>query len=182
MRRTMRRRLLFLLTFAIVLSACSKREAAQQELARQGISFNERDFIENARGGNAGAVKLFLEAGMDSEVKTRDSQTALMVAALANQVDVVKVLLEYGADTDAKNRHGGTALMSAAWKGNAEIVDLIVAKGPDLSIKDSRGMDALMFAAWENHPGIVKALLNKGAEVDARDTEGWTVHAGCVQG
>ncbi len=41
---------------------------------------------------------------MDSEVKTRDDQTALMVAALANQVDVVKVLLEYGAETECEKQ------------------------------------------------------------------------------
>ena len=58
MRRTMRRRLLFLLTFANVLSACGRGEKAQQELARQGIEYSETKFIESAREGNADAVKL----------------------------------------------------------------------------------------------------------------------------
>lgn len=76
----MQRRVILLLTFALALSACGRSEKAQQELARRGINFNEMDFLENACSGNAGTVKLFLDAGMDREVKTRDGQTALMVA------------------------------------------------------------------------------------------------------
>lgn len=173
MRRTMRRGLL-LLTFVIALSACSKQEEAQAELARQGIDYNETKFIESARDGNAEAVKLFLDGGMNTEVKTRDGQTPLMVAALANKADVVKLLLDRGADVNAKNKYGGTALMNAAWKGHAEVVELLLAHRPDLNIKDYRGMDALAFAAWENQTAIVKALLNKGAQVDATDSNGWT--------
>ena len=46
MRRTMQRRLLLLLIFAIALSACGRGEKAQQELASQGIEYNETKFIE----------------------------------------------------------------------------------------------------------------------------------------
>src|SRR6185503_14640879 len=101
MRRTMQRRLVFLLTFAIALSACGRAEKAQQELAGQGIDYNETKFLEAARDGNA-------------DVKTREGQTPLMVAALGNKADVVKLLVEGGADVNAKNKYGGTALMSAA--------------------------------------------------------------------
>src|SRR5918993_903032 len=101
----MRRRLILLLTFAIALSACGKSEKAQQELARLGIDYTETSFIENARDGNADAVKLFLDSGMNTEVKTKDGQTALMVAALGNKIDVVKLLLERGADVNAKNKY-----------------------------------------------------------------------------
>src|SRR5687768_9037311 len=133
--RDMKRRLLLLLTFVIVLPGCGSSDKARQELARLNVDYNETNFIENAREGNAEVVKHFLDAGMDTEVKTKDGQTALMVAALANQVAVVKVLLDHDADVNAKNKFNGTALMSAAWKGNAEVVELLLAAGPDLSLK-----------------------------------------------
>ena len=179
----MKRRLLFLLTLVIVLAGCGKSEKARQELARLNVDYTEANFIDNAREGNAEVVKHFLDAGMGTEVKTKDGQTALMVAALANKVDVVKLLLDHGADVNAKNKFNGTALMSAAWKGNAEVVELCSPHGPDLSIKDNRGMTALMFAAWENHPAIVRALLNKGAEVRCERRK-WLdrTHARLVQG
>src|ERR1700752_2118451 len=116
----MNRRQLLLLTFVIVLAGCGRANQARQELVRLNVDYTESSFIENARQGNADVVKHFLEAGMNTEVKTKDGQTALMVAALENKLDVVKLLLEHDADVNAKNRYNGTALMSAAWKGHAE--------------------------------------------------------------
>ena len=92
--------------------------------------------IENARDGNADVVKHFLAAGMDPEVRTKDGQTPLIVAALENKLEVAKLLLEHGADVNAKNKYNGTELMSAAWKGHAEMVDLLLTDGPDLSLND----------------------------------------------
>lgn len=106
----------FLFVF-LVMTACSSGNSSQarEELARLNVEYSDANFIENARQGNADVVHHFLDAGMNTEVKTREGQTALMVAALANQPEVVKVLLEHGADVDAKNKYDGTALMSAAW-------------------------------------------------------------------
>src|SRR5688572_30504831 len=104
----MHRSLIILLILPIAFTGCNKSEKAQQELARSNINYTESDFIENARQGNVDAVKLFLDAGMNTEVKTRDGQTPLMVAALGNQIDVVKLLLENGADVNARNKFDGT--------------------------------------------------------------------------
>src|ERR1044071_4175709 len=120
----MNRFLSLLLTLLIVLAGCGKTDQARQELARLNVDYTESNFIENARDGNADVVKHFLAAGMDPEVRTKDGQTPLMVAALENKLDVAKLLLEHGADVNAKNKYNGTALMSAAWKGHAEMVDL----------------------------------------------------------
>ena len=76
------RRLLLLLTIAITLAGCGNSDKARQELAQLNLEYSESTFIESARDGNADAVKLFLEGGMDPDVKTREGQTPLMVAAL----------------------------------------------------------------------------------------------------
>ena len=124
----MRRPLLILLALIGLLTACGKNEKALQDLARMNVEYTDLNFVESARNGNADAVKLFLEAGMNTEVKTRDGQTPLMVAALGNHVEVVKLLLAHDANVNAKNKYNGTALMSAAWKGYAEVVDLLLAE------------------------------------------------------
>ena len=72
------------------------------------VNYTASDFIEHARQGNADTVKLFLDGGIDTEVATRDGQTALMAAALANQIDVVKLLLEHDANVNAKKKPAGT--------------------------------------------------------------------------
>src|SRR5215510_3864973 len=107
----MNRRLIILLTVVIVFAACGKGDQARQELLTLNVEYTEANFIDHARDGNAQVVKSFLDAGMNTEVKTKDGQTALMVAALGNKVDVVKLLLDRGADVNAKNKFNGTALM-----------------------------------------------------------------------
>jgi len=80
----MRRPLLILLTLIGVLTGCGKSEKALQELARSNVEYTETNFIDSARNGNSDAVKLFLEAGMNTEVKTRDGQTAQKAGSLSN--------------------------------------------------------------------------------------------------
>jgi hypothetical protein len=99
-----------MLTLLAVLAGCGKgSDRAQLELAQMNIAYTEPDFIKSAREGNAAAVSLFLDAGMNIEAKTKEGQTALMVAALEDHAETVKILLENGADVNAKNRFNGTA-------------------------------------------------------------------------
>lgn len=70
----MNRRRLLLIIFVIALSGCGKGQKAREELARLNVEYTESSFIENARDGNTDAVKLFLDAGMNTEVKTREAQ------------------------------------------------------------------------------------------------------------
>ena len=65
------RRPLLLLFIALALTACGRSDKARQELAQMNIEYAESSFIDQSRDGNAAAVKLFLEAGMSPEVRTR---------------------------------------------------------------------------------------------------------------
>ena len=65
----MRRPLLILLTLLGVFTACGRSEKALQELGRMNVEYTETNFLANARDGNTVAVKLFLEAGMNTGVK-----------------------------------------------------------------------------------------------------------------
>ena len=69
--------LLWLLVSSLSLSACSKQsDTARLKLAEMSIPYTEMDFVESAREGNKIVVGLFLDAGMDTEKKARDGQTA----------------------------------------------------------------------------------------------------------
>ena len=51
--------------------ACGKSAgAARQELAQMNIRYTEMDFINNAREGNTGAVRLFVSAGINLEPRS----------------------------------------------------------------------------------------------------------------
>jgi hypothetical protein len=85
--------ILLLLALTIALTGCGKaRDKARLDLAQMNINYTDSVFMDNAKGGNSDVVKLFLDAGMDIEVRTTGGQTALMIAALANKPDVVKLL------------------------------------------------------------------------------------------
>ena len=92
------------LSLLVTLAGCAKnRDAARAELAQMNIAYTDKNFIEKAREGNATAVALFIDAGINPDTKNNAGQSALEAAVLANQVDTVKVLLDKGADVNAKN-------------------------------------------------------------------------------
>jgi hypothetical protein len=165
-----------LLPLLIVIGGCGNRAAdrARVQLAQLNVPYTESSFIDGAREGNAGVVELFLDAGMDTEVKTREGQTPLMAAALADRIEVVKKLLDRSANVNAKDKFEGTALMTAAWKGSDEVVALLLAHGAESNAKAANGMTALAFAVWENHVDAAKSLIGKGADIESRDGNRWT--------
>jgi hypothetical protein len=75
-----------LIPVLIVIAGCGNRagDRARVQLAQLNVPYTESSFIDSAREGNAGVVDLFLDAGMGTEVKTRECQTPLMAAALAD--------------------------------------------------------------------------------------------------
>src|SRR5262245_36051564 len=98
------------LLLLVALVGCGKsRDAARAELAQMNIAYTDKAFIESAREGNATAVALFIDAGMNPDTKNNAGQSALEAAVLTNQVNTVKVLLDKDADVNAKNKFNGTA-------------------------------------------------------------------------
>ena len=130
--------LLPLVFLVLCFIACGKSAgAARQELAQMNIRYTEMDFINNAREGNTGAVRLFVSAGINLEARDRAGQTALMAATLSNQPETVKLLLASAADPNAHDRYGGTALMTAAWNGNRDIALALINGRADLNARGS---------------------------------------------
>ena len=56
------------------------------------------------------AVNLFLNSGAKVNQKDKKGNTALIMAAKSNRLDVVKALLKGKADRSIKNKFGQTAL------------------------------------------------------------------------
>ena len=52
------------------------------------------------------------------EAKSKDHQTAWLLATEKGHEDVAWLLLDYGADAESKNAHGGTALNFVLWNGH----------------------------------------------------------------
>ncbi len=87
-----------------------KQNKFKDELAKLGLTFDAATFQKCARDGNAEHVKLFLDAGMDVNIRGDKGWTALMAASLNCCTEVVKLLLEHKADVSLKDDKGKTAL------------------------------------------------------------------------
>ena len=79
---------------------------------------------------------MLLKAGADVNAKTKDGETALMVALLEGHTESVNALIKAGADVNAKDIKGGTALMLAALYGQAEDIKLLLNAGADVNARN----------------------------------------------
>lgn len=162
---TAMKRLSVVALVALTLAACrpspeQQAAEAKQALAERQVDFSAEAFLDKAAAGDAEAVALFVQAGMDPNAGER---RALTVAAEAGQPEVVKVLLENGADPKAED---GEALNYAVVAGNVEVVKALLEGGADPN--GGNGFPLFRAAATGN-PEVVKALLDAGADPNGRN-------------
>jgi len=82
--------------------------------------------------GNLGAVRLFLERGVDVNRRAKHTlykPTALHLAALNGHEEVIKALLAAGADAHARDSRGKTPAQWAAKRGHETVAALLVSEG-----------------------------------------------------
>ena len=88
-------------------------------------------------------------------------ETALMLAAISNQLELAKVLIERGADV---NKSGWTPLHYAATHGHREMMRLLIEHDAYIDSEAANGTTPLMMAAATTSPLAVKLLLEEGAD------------------
>jgi ankyrin repeat protein len=191
-----------LVPLALLMFGCGKsKEQAAQELEKLNLKVQSDDFVRSAERGDAKALLLFFEAGIDVNARNSDGYTALMAAAKNGQVEVVNKLLEQKANVDIKGYSGLTALMLAAENNRLSIVKTLLSRNADPNLQDNNGWTALMKAVYRGntecvlaiadrsrqevnrgllvaalmgHKETAKALLDRGAEIDSRAEDGRT--------
>ena len=127
--------------------------------------------IKAARGGNAQAARVALDAGADPNALggNRHGQTPLMIAAVRADLPLARLLLDRGAKASRAGGRGETPLMRAADHGSLEVVRLLLERGADVGAKTDQGTTALHYAVQSKQPEIARLILDSGAEVNATD-------------
>ncbi len=88
----------------------------------------------------------------------RPGWTPLHYAASSGSILVIRVLLDHHAYIDAESPNKTTPLMMAARAGRREAVQYLLDEGADLSLKNEAGLNAADFARAQGHVDIAAAL------------------------
>lgn len=104
-------------------------------------STTDHDIFSKARNNRHGEVDSLLSSGAVSpDVRDRNGNTVLMVAAQNNRKRVAKAAVRAGATLDARNAKGNTAMHFALAYGYEDIAEYLVRKGADPTVTNEEGL------------------------------------------
>ncbi|KAK4214539.1 hypothetical protein QBC37DRAFT_148617 [Rhypophila decipiens] len=128
-----------------------------------------------AAAGDLGILEFILSSGEhDIEFRSRDGNTAVMLAAESGHKAAVELLIKKGANMELSDDFQRTPLLHAAIQGHDEIDKVLLAMGADLEAKDGHGSTSLIAASRWGNETTCKLLLDQGPDIEARDKEGRT--------
>ena len=118
-----------------------------------------------------------LSHGLDINIRNVNSETPLMCAVNAKNVDTVTILLKNHADINAIDDQQATCLHLAASKDESgSMARLLLRHNPDIEIMDGMGLTSLFLAAFNGNDAVVHQLLRFGAEAEAKESDGVIYH------
>ena len=130
---------------------------------------------------NIEQVKTLLSEGADVNIKTKDGQTPLHIAARNGQVDIVDMLLAKGADFTVQNSNGRTIAGLAKVNGHMEIFELIIKHANQSG--DNKEIMTIYDYASIGDIEKVKSLILEGINVNTKSQNGvMALHWASVNG
>ena len=124
---------------------------------------------------SAGAPKtvafLLKQAGIQVDATNSADETALMLAANANDLVSANLLIEAGASV---NRPNWTPLHYAASKGHTAMMRLLIDNDAYIDAESPNGTTPLMMSAYYASPMAVKLMLEEGADPNLQNQDGQT--------
>ena len=114
---------------------------------------------------------LLKQPGIQIDATNMADETALMLAANANDLASAQLLIEAGASV---NRPNWTPLHYAASKGHTAMMRLLIENDAYVDAESPNGTTPLMMAAFYASPNAVKLMLEEGADPLLRNQDGQT--------
>ncbi len=143
-----------------------------------GNSFAKDDvyFLQSVRNGNMAEVeKLLSSRFVDMETRDSSGDTALLIAARMNQLEMFDLLLRYGEKTNLVDRNKRDILNLSVRISNPELAKRAIKAGINTHTFTPRYQgSALIFASHKGEVEIVGALVDAGAPVNRVNNLGWT--------
>jgi hypothetical protein len=114
---------------------------------------------------------LLKQPGIQIDATNMADETALMLAANANDLASANLLIEAGASV---NRPKWTPVHYAASKGYTGMMRLLIENDAYIDAESPNGTTPLMMAAYYASPNAVKLMLEEGADPLLRNQDGQT--------
>lgn len=115
------------------------------------------------RDGSLKAADLLLAQNKTQvEARTKQDESALMMAALSGNEELARTLIVKGADV---NKTGWTPLHYAATKGHLRMIKLLLEQSAYIDAESPNKSTPLMMAALYGTLDAVKLLISEGADV-----------------
>lgn len=125
----------------------------------------EPPLVVAARGGDAEALRVLLDAGAAPDLPGAEGSTALETAAALGNVEAVEALATRSGPDGADR-----ALLAAAAAGRADAVAILVEAGADLFARSPEGRTPFLCACAAGDVAGVKLLAARGAVLSAIDS------------
>ncbi|HTD03717.1 ankyrin repeat domain-containing protein [Undibacterium sp.] len=153
--------------------------SVMRSLLKRGMDPNT---IENVRGETGmmialreNSMKVFdallAAPGINIEAKSKNGDTALMLASFMGNLDAVNKLIAADAEI---NRPGWTALHYAAAKGDPAIIAVLLENYAYIDAASPNHTTPLMMAVRSGKTPAVKLLLDEGADITLKNDVGMT--------
>lgn len=116
-------------------------------------------------------LKLFVDRGMNIEIKTTDGKSMLSVAASNRLPEIVRFLISKGADVNARDARNKTPLHHVY---GVEAANILIEAGADIGAVDDRKNTPLHAMVWDVCADVADTLLMNGASHQATNFIGMT--------
>ncbi len=110
--------------------------------------------------GQRDAVEVLISKGADIDLVqgSRNANTALDAAVVANRREVVRALLKAGANMNVRSAGGLAPLHKAVLNGSAEIARMLLDHGAEVDARDDEGKTPLDLAVDNGDDALVSLL------------------------
>lgn len=112
-----------------------------------------------ARRGDLGWLGLLYQKGANLNLKDRDGNTPLILAAVTRWADGISTLIRLKAQVNAQNRLGETALLKAVQGRDLAMVKLLIEAGANPDIADNSGTSARSVADSDTRAASIAKLF-----------------------
>ncbi|CAD8102541.1 unnamed protein product [Paramecium sonneborni] len=122
--------------------------------------------------GNVEAVKILLNMGADSSLKSGSGLLPIHAAAQGDQPYMVWYWLQQGISINVQDDAGNTCLHWAAYQNCELTVSYLISFGCNIDFRNNAQQTALHIGASYGQSRVVKKLLIKGAQRNIEDEDG----------